>query len=93
MAEAISVRPVLPVGPHAANSPPKRPGLVAVPRSGRPLDDETRASFEPRLGLDLTSVRVHEGREAATTAWFLNARAYTVGEEVVFATEIGRAHV
>jgi len=51
---------------------------------GRPLDRETRAFMEPRFGHDLSRVRVHTGTTAAESARAVNARAYTVGSEVVF---------
>jgi hypothetical protein len=57
----------------------------AVPSSdGRPLDRETRSFFEPRIGHDLTSVRIHTGDAAAESARAVNARAYTLGSDIVF---------
>ncbi len=52
---------------------------------GRPLDDATRALFEPRLGRDLGEVRVHTGARAGTVARALGARAFTAGPDVAFA--------
>jgi hypothetical protein len=52
---------------------------------GRPLDSENRAFFEPRLGLDLAHVRVHDNSRAASSARAVGARAYTVGSHIVFA--------
>jgi hypothetical protein len=40
--------------------------------------------MEPRLGRDLSGVRVHTGPEAARSAEAVGARAYTVGKDVVF---------
>lgn len=51
---------------------------------GRPLDDTTRAYFEPRLGQDFRYVRVHVDARAAESARGLNAYAYTVGHNMVF---------
>jgi hypothetical protein len=51
---------------------------------GRPLDATTRGFFEPRLGADLSGVRVHTGERAAASAASLAARAFAVGSEVVF---------
>ncbi|MGB8909995.1 MAG: DUF4157 domain-containing protein [Candidatus Cybelea sp.] len=51
---------------------------------GRPLDVETRDFFEPRLGYDLSRVRVHADSSAAASARALDAQAYTVGTDVVF---------
>jgi uncharacterized protein DUF4157/OmpA family protein len=52
--------------------------------SGEPLDPATRAFFEPRLGHDFGAVRVHTGPRAADSARSVSARAYTVGNEIVF---------
>ena len=58
---------------------------VAVARSGgQPLDEETRAFMEPRFGFDFSSVRVHADSGAADAARTINARAYTVGANIVF---------
>lgn len=51
---------------------------------GRPLDPATRAFFEPRFGHDFSRVRVHTDDQAAESARSVKARAYTVGEHVVF---------
>lgn len=51
---------------------------------GYPLDDATRAFFEPRFGHDLSKVRVHSGAAAEQSASDVNARAYTVGHNIVF---------
>lgn len=51
---------------------------------GQPLDLETRAFFEPRLGHDFSHVRVHDGEQAVASAKSINARAYTIGSNMVF---------
>jgi hypothetical protein len=53
--------------------------------SGQPLDAATRAQMEPRFGHDFSGVRVHSDPTAAQTAHDMNARAYTMGDRVVFA--------
>ncbi len=53
--------------------------------TARPLDPSTRAFFEPRFGHDFSRVRVHSDARAAASAQALNALAYTVGTDVVFA--------
>jgi hypothetical protein len=62
------------------------PAIVreAVRSPGRPLDPATRAFFEPRFGHDLSRVRIHSDARAAAAAQAVNARAYTVGTDVVF---------
>ena len=53
--------------------------------AGQPLDAETRRYFEGRFAHDFSRVRVHTGAEAGTAARQVQARAFTVGEAVVFA--------
>ena len=52
---------------------------------GQQLDSVTRSFFEPRFGHDFSQVRVHADSAASETAKAINARAYTVGNNVVFA--------
>ena len=53
-------------------------------RPGQPLDARSRAFMEPRLGHNFSNVRVHTDSRAAESARAVNARAYTVGRDVVF---------
>lgn len=64
----------------------RAPAIVGeVLRSpGESLDGATRAFFEPRLGHDLSAVRIHRDGAAAASARSVAARAYTVGNHVVF---------
>jgi Domain of unknown function (DUF4157) len=52
--------------------------------SGQPLDESTRAFFEPRFGHDFSRVRVHTDASAAASARAVNALAYTVGTDIAF---------
>jgi len=52
---------------------------------GQPLDAATRAYMEPRFGHDFGNVRVHADALAARSAQAVNALAYTVGQDMVFA--------
>jgi hypothetical protein len=52
---------------------------------GRPLDPATRSVFEPRFGHDFSQVRVHADAKAAESAHAVNALAYTMGRDIVFA--------
>ena len=62
------------------------PSIHAVlSSSGRPLDAATRAFMEPRFGFDFSAVRVHDNTQAAESAKGVNALAYTVGRNLVFA--------
>jgi hypothetical protein len=51
---------------------------------GQPLAPEVRADMEGRLGSDFSDVRVHTDAKAAKSAAAISAKAYTVGNEVVF---------
>jgi hypothetical protein len=61
------------------------------------LPKPVRSGFERRFGRGLGQVRVHSGPDAAASARGVNARAYTVGNDIVFGegqyapgTEAGR---
>jgi hypothetical protein len=51
---------------------------------GRPLDAATRVFFEQRFGNKFSRVRIHTDAKAAESARALKARAYTVGNDIVF---------
>ncbi|MDW5265460.1 MULTISPECIES: DUF4157 domain-containing protein [Acidobacteriaceae] len=55
-----------------------------ISSSGRPLDRETRRYMESHIGFDFSKVRIHTDSRAAASAKSLGARAYTVGNNVVF---------
>jgi len=52
--------------------------------SGTALDERVRAFMGPRFGHDFGQVRVHADARAAQSAEAVGARAYTVGQHVVF---------
>jgi len=52
---------------------------------GHVLPDSERRFFEPRFGQDLSQVRIHTNAQAAEAARSVNAFAYTLGPDVVFA--------
>ncbi len=52
---------------------------------GQPLDDGTRAFMESRFGHDFSHVRVHTATSASESARSIDALAYTVDRDVVFA--------
>ena len=58
---------------------------AVVNSDGLPLESASRRFFEPRFGHDFSRVRVHSGSTAAVSARALNALAYTVGRDIVFA--------
>lgn len=51
---------------------------------GRPLPSRVRSEMEARFGHDFSQVRVHSDSEAAASAASVSAKAYTVGDEIVF---------
>ena len=51
--------------------------------AGEPLDAGTRAAMEPRFGHDFGKVRVHNDSRATESARAVNARAFTVGHDIV----------
>ena len=55
----------------------------AISGSGRPLGSATRGVMEGRFGHDFSSVRLHDDRRAAAAADSVDARAFTVGEDIV----------
>ena len=60
--------------------------------AGGPLDATTRAFMEPRFGHDFGHVRVHADSAAAAAAEALDARAFTLGRDLVFAKGEYRPH-
>lgn len=53
-------------------------------RAGRPMDPTTRSAMESRFGYDFGQVRLHSDAQAAESAKAVSAKAYTVGDDVVF---------
>jgi len=51
---------------------------------GSAFPESSRIFMQQRFGYDLSKVRIHIGAEAAATAQALNARAFTIGRNVVF---------
>ncbi len=74
-------------GDGQASTLRRAPSLVkdVLRSSGRPLDLATRRKLEPRFGHDFSQVRIHTDMQAAQSARQVNAHAYTVGRDIVFA--------
>jgi len=51
---------------------------------GNPLPAKTNHFFSKRMGFDFSNVKVHTDREAAESAKAVNAKAYTIGNNIVF---------
>jgi hypothetical protein len=58
----------------------------ALAGPGRPLEPALRQDMEQRFGHDFSRVRVHSGAAAEQSAEEVNANAYTVGHNIVFAS-------
>ena len=51
---------------------------------GQPLSAPTCAFFEPRFSYDFSQVRVHTDSKSVEAAGSVNAKAFTIGKDVVF---------
>ena len=71
----------------ASSASPTAPPIVhdVLSSPGQPLDAPTRSFMEPRFGHDFSRVRIHSDVKAAESAAAVNALAYTVGDNIVFA--------
>jgi len=58
--------------------------LRARHSAGSPLPKPRRDFFEARLGYDFTGIRIHADSHAATFAAAADARAFTLGQDIVF---------
>ena len=61
--------------------------INAIRGGGWPLVESEHAYFEPRFGVDFSQVRLHSDTQAAESTQALNAKAYTLGQDLVFGTE------
>ncbi len=69
-------------GAGEAVAPPLVDEILRTP--GQPLDPAPRAFFERRFGYGFDRVRVHSDAAANQSAEAVSARAYTVGDRIVF---------
>lgn len=72
--------------PASSEAVPDSVPSITVRGQGEPLQDSAREFFEPRLGYDLSRVRVHTDSQAAESANAVNALAFTIGKDIVFGT-------
>jgi len=61
-------------------------GINSLRGSGQPLSESSRAFFEPRYGADFSTVKVHTDSNANHLAKSVNAEAFTLGSDIVFAS-------
>jgi len=86
------------VSTHIPTVTPNLASLIqSLKGDGQPLSRSVRGFFEPRFGYDFSQVSVHTDALADNTARALNARAFTVGRDIVFGagdyspqTKVGR---
>ncbi|WP_428672123.1 eCIS core domain-containing protein [Reyranella sp.] len=86
LAESTSATMLQKLAEPATVAPAEVPAVVrdVLRAPGEQLDGLTRAHFEPRFGFDFSAVRVHRDVQAAESARAVHARAYTVGNHIVF---------
>jgi uncharacterized protein DUF4157 len=77
-------------GPEAAAMSSEVPGKLAdsirgLRGSGDAMPQSTRSFFEQRFGFDFSGVRLHATAGAGETARKLQAKAFTIGQDVIFA--------
>jgi hypothetical protein len=58
--------------------------LAGLRGAGTPLSPAQRSFFEPRFSHDFSAVRLHTGALAESSAEAVRARAFTLGNDVVF---------
>ena len=71
-------------GGARAEAPSVENGIDDLKGSGREMPHSVKSYFEPRFGHDFGGVRLHTDADAARLARSLNARAFTVGRDIVF---------
>ncbi len=88
--EEVRLKPITPASNHSqagseSNGTELAVGLARLQSGGLPLSRRERDFFEPRLGRDLSQVRIHANASAAESARSLRAHAFTTANHVVFA--------
>ena len=71
-------------GGPAQVSPATGAHINSLKGGGQPLPAPTQQFFSSRMNYDFSQVRVHSGAPAAEAAQSVNARAFTLGKDVVF---------
>jgi Domain of unknown function (DUF4157) len=64
--------------------PPFEANIRSLLGGGQPLTASQRDFFEPRFGWDFSAVRIHADPCVSEIARSLNARAFTIGRDIVF---------
>jgi hypothetical protein len=58
--------------------------ISSINGKGQSMDAKAKSFYENRMGADFSQVKIHTGKEAADSAKDVNAKAYTVGNDIVF---------
>lgn len=58
--------------------------ISSIDAKGQAMSATAQSFFGSRMGYDFSDVKVHTGKEASDSAKELNAKAYTVGNHIVF---------
>ena len=74
--EALGQRPVMPSGIQSR--------IEGLRSGGHPLSSSASNFFQSRFGHDFSQVRIHSGARAAEIARTIRARAFTIGNDIVF---------
>lgn len=83
--EAAEPLPPPRAGQSVAGVQPPAVVQQALKTPGQPLAAAEKSFFEQRLGHDFSRVRIHADDKAAESTRAVGARAYTVGQDLVFA--------
>lgn len=65
-------------------SPSVQSGIASSKGRGNPIESGTRKMMSARFGTDFSGVRVHTNKQANQMAANVNARAFTVGQDIYF---------
>jgi len=86
---SVSITPILQTKTHTSAVPyvstHTENAISGIQGRGRALDSNERGFFEPRFGKDFSHVRVHTDSQTGQIARQINARAFTLGRDIVFA--------
>lgn len=80
----ITLRANDPSSTHSEVTPELELRIQSLEGGGQPLPESVRSFFEPRFEYDFRNVCIHTGDQAAETAQALNARAFTIGQDIIF---------
>lgn len=72
---------------HSVTASPKATNAIKTMGTGKPLNKVERSFFEPRFRADLSSVRIHDDQAANNASKSINARAFTLGNNIAFSKD------